>query len=104
MVNALLGAVVYKAARQAMHPTKRKVVWTGTPFNKADSLYKAAGSKGWETRAYPLCEKFPCTREEFRGAWDDRFTYDSTLKEYNLLMDSGKLQAFNQELMLRRIG
>jgi len=93
--------VVYKAARQAMHPTKRKVVWTGTPFNKADSLYKAAGSKGWETRAYPLCEKFPCSREEFKGAWDDRFTYDSTLKEYNLLLDSGKLQAFNQELMLR---
>ncbi len=93
--------IVYKAARQAMHPTKRKVVWTGTPFNKSDSLYKAAGSAGWETRAYPLCEKFPCTKEEFRGAWEDRFTYESTLEEYNLLIESGKLQAFNQELMLR---
>jgi predicted phage terminase large subunit-like protein len=93
--------VVYKAARQAMHPTKRKVIWTGTPFNKSDSLYKAAGSLGWETRAYPLCEKFPCTKEEFKGAWDDRFTYESTMKEYNILQESGKVQAFNQELMLR---
>lgn len=93
--------VVYKAARQAMHPSKRKVVWTGTPFNKSDSLYKAAGSKGWETRAYPLCEKFPCLKEEFKGAWEDRFTWESTQKEYDLLVDSGKLQAFDQELMLR---
>jgi predicted phage terminase large subunit-like protein len=93
--------VVYKAARQAMHPTKRKTVWTGTPFNKSDSLYKAAGSKGWETRAYPLCEKFPCSKEEFKGAWEDRFTYESTVKEYELLAESGKIQAFNQELMLR---
>ncbi|AUR97260.1 hint domain protein [Vibrio phage 1.238.A._10N.261.52.F10] len=93
--------VVYKAARQAMHPSKRKIVWTGTPFSKADSLYKAAGSRGWHTRVYPVCEKFPCTREEFKGAWEDRFTYDFVKNEYEVLLDTGKLQAFNQELMLR---
>lgn len=93
--------VVYKAARQAMHPTRRKINWTGTPFSKADSLYKAAGSKGWTTRAYPVCEKFPCSKEEFRGAWEDRFTYEFIKSEYEVLLSLGKLQAFNQELMLR---
>lgn len=37
--------IVYKAARQAMHPKKRKIIWTGTPFNKKDPLYKAAGDR-----------------------------------------------------------
>lgn len=93
--------VVYKAARQAMHPTKRKILWTGTPFSKADSLYKAAGSKGWTTSVYPICERFPCTKEEFRGAWEERFPYEFVKEEYELLLENGKLQAFNQELMLR---
>ena len=93
--------VIYKAVRQAMHPTKRKVVWIGTPFNKKDPLYKAAGSPAWTTRAYPICEKFPCTRKEFVGAWEDRFGYDAVKSEYDLLKSTGKIDAFNQELMLR---
>ena len=93
--------IIYKAARQAMHPKKRKVVWTGTPFNKKDPLYKAAGSKAWNTRVYPICEKFPCTREDFRGAWEDRFSYDFIKAEYESLKDAGQIDAFNQELMLK---
>ncbi len=61
--------IIYKAARQALHPKKRKIIWTGTPFNKKDPLYQAAGSKAWSTSVYPICEKFPCTKEEFRGSW-----------------------------------
>lgn len=93
--------VVYKAARQAMHPKKRKIIWTGTPFNKKDPLYKAAGTRSWNTKVYPICEKFPCTREEFRGAWEDRFSFDFVKKEFDTLKDNGKIAAFNQELMLR---
>ncbi len=93
--------VIYKAAAEALHPSKRKVVWTGTPFSKKDSLYKAAGSGAWNVKAFPLCEKFPCTEEEFRGSWEDRFTYKSTMKNYTKKRDNGKIQAFNQELMLR---
>ena len=93
--------VVYKGARQAMHPTKRKVIWTGTPFSQKDSLYKAAGSTGWATKAYPVCETFPCTKEEFKGAWEDRFTYEGLVKEYEILKSLGKVADFNQELMLR---
>ena len=93
--------IVYKAARQAMHPARRMIIWTGTPFNKKDPLYSAAGSGGWITRTYPICEKFPCTKEEFIGAWEDRFTYDFVKAEYDKLHANGKLEAFNQELMLR---
>jgi phage terminase large subunit-like protein len=93
--------IVYKAARQALHPKKRMILWTGTPFNKSDPLYEAAGSKAWNTRTYPICEKFPCPREEFRGAWEDRFPYEFVEKEYYSLLESGEISSFNQELMLR---
>jgi len=93
--------IIYKAARQAMHPRKRKINWTGTPFNARDPLYQAAGSASWNTRVYPICEKFPCNREDFVGAWEDRFSYDFVKKEYDDLLASGEINAFNQELMLR---
>lgn len=95
--------IIYKAARQAMHPKKRMINWTGTPFNKKDPLYSAAGSKGWNVRVYPICEKFPCTKEEFRGGWEDRFPYSFVKSEYDKLLADGEIQAFNQELMLKII-
>jgi len=93
--------IIYKAARQAMHPRKRKIIWTGTPFNQRDPLYSAACSPGWSTRVYPICEEFPCTREEFKGAWEDRFSYDFVKREYDMLLISGEISSFNQELMLK---
>ena len=93
--------IIYRAARQAMHPKKRKIIWTGTPFNQRDPLYSAAGSTGWNTKVYPICEKYPCLREEFRGAWEDRFNYDFVKNEYETLLANGEIASFNQELMLR---
>lgn len=93
--------IVYKAARQAMHPDRRMTIWTGTPFNKSDPLYDASCSDSWNTRVYPICEKFPVAKEEFRGGWDDRFNYDFVKNEYDSLLASGEIAAFNQELMLR---
>lgn len=93
--------IVYKAARQALHPKKRMIVWTGTPFNKKDPLYSAASSRGWNTRVYPICEKYPCRKEDFVGAWEDRFPYEFVKDEYDTLLESGKIREFNQELMLK---
>jgi len=93
--------IIYKAARQALHPSKRMQVWTGTPFNKADPLYEAAGSSAWNTKVFPICEKFPCSKEEFIGAWESRFSYDFVKHEYDSLLASGEISSFNQELMLR---
>ncbi|UYF10867.1 terminase large subunit [Vibrio phage 12VC501] len=92
---------VYNAIEFALHPNKRKVIWSGTPFNASDPLYKAVESGAWAVNVYPVCETFPCSREEFRGSWEDRFDYDSILKLYNKMKGLHKLDAFNQELMLR---
>lgn len=93
--------IIYKAARAAMHPTKRMFIWTGTPFNKKDPLYQASTSRAWNTKVYPVCEKFPCSLSEFKGAWEDRFNYEFVAREYNVGKESGMISAFNQELMLR---
>ena len=62
---------VYKAIDYALHPKHRKIIWSGTPFNAKDPLYKAVESGAWAVNVYPVCEKFPCMREEFRGSWVD---------------------------------
>lgn len=92
---------VYKAIDYALHPTKSKIIWSGTPFNSKDPLYKAVESGAWHVNVYPVCEKFPCKKEEFRGAWEDRFTYEYVKEKYDKAFRSGKIDTFNQELMLR---
>lgn len=92
---------VYKGVDYALDPTRRKIVFNGTPFNKNDILYEAVESGGWHVNVYPICERFPCTREEFQGAWPDRFSYDFVKQQYDLSVATGKLAAFQQELMLR---
>ena len=92
---------IYKAVRQALNPKHRKIIWSGTPFNAKDPLHKAVESGAWEVNAFPICEQFPCTRSEFRGAWPERFSYYFVKKEYEELLALGKIADFNQELMLR---
>ena len=92
---------VYKAINYALHPKHRKIIWSGTPFNSRDPLYKAVESGAWAVNVYPVCEKFPCSREEFRGAWEDRFTYDYVNEQYQRALQTGQIASFNQELMLR---
>lgn len=92
---------VYKAVNYALHPTKNMIIWSGTPFNSKDPLYKAVESGAWAVNVFPVCEQFPCAREDFRGSWPDRFTYDYVKKQYDDAVKLGKVDTFNQELMLR---
>ena len=92
---------VYKAVTYALHPTHYKIIWSGTPFNAKDPLYRAVESGAWAVNLYPICEQYPCTREEFRGAWEDRFTYEYVTDQYTRALKAGKIDTFNQELMLR---
>jgi predicted phage terminase large subunit-like protein len=92
---------VYKAIDYALHPSKRKIIWSGTPFNAKDPLYKAVESGAWAVNVYPVCEQFPCSKEEFRGSWEDRFDYAYVKRQYEKAVLSGKVDTFNQELMLR---
>ena len=100
-VIAAVEDTVYKAVNYALHPTHNMIIWSGTPFNAKDPLYKAVESGAWEVNVFPVCEKFPCTREEFRGSWPDRFTYDYVKGQYDKALKLGKIDTFNQELMLR---
>lgn len=92
---------VDKGIDYALDPGRRKIIFNGTPFNKTDVLYEKVESGAWDVNVWPVCERFPCTKEEFRGAWDDRFTYEFVKEQYETSVLEGKLSAFNQELMLR---
>lgn len=92
---------VYKAVDYALHPKKNMIIWSGTPFNAKDPLYKAVESGAWSVNVFPVCEQFPCSREDFRGSWPDRFDYDYVKRQYESAMKAGKIETFNQELMLR---
>jgi predicted phage terminase large subunit-like protein len=92
---------VYSGVQYALDPTRNKMIMNGTPFNKNDIVYEAIESGAWHVNVWPICEKFPCSKEEFRGAWEDRFTYEYILEQYNSAKKEGKLKSFRQELMLR---
>jgi predicted phage terminase large subunit-like protein len=92
---------VYKAVDYALHPSKNVIIWSGTPFNAKDPLYKAVESGAWNVNVFPVCEQFPCAREDFKGSWPDRFNYEYVKNKYDKALLSGKIETFNQELMLR---
>lgn len=100
-VRASIEDTVYKAIDYALHPSRRKTIWSGTPFNANDPLYKAVESGAWYVNVYPVCEEFPCKEEEFKGGWEDRFPYEYVKTQYDKAIAAGKIDTFNQELMLR---
>lgn len=94
---------IYRAIPYALHPTKRMMVWCGTPFNSKDPLYKAIESDAWKTVLFPIAEKFPCDEKEFKGAWEDRFPYEAVKQQWDLSLSNGQEQGFRQEMMLQII-
>ena len=58
-------------------------------------------SGAWAVNVFPVCEQFPCEKEDFKGSWPDRFTYEYVKDKYDKAMKTGKIETFNQELMLR---
>lgn len=89
--------LITKEIPYALHPSRHKIIWSGTPFNKNDPLIEAVESGFWDVSVWPVCEEWPCTREEFRGAWPDRFTYDYCL---DMSSNPETANAFSQEMML----
>ena len=98
-----INEVIYKSISKALHPQKQKMIWLGTPFNFRDPIYEASVSGAWDTKVFPICEKFPCEANEFKGSWEDRFPYDVVKYEYDVAMKQGKPDYFYQELMLQII-
>lgn len=100
-VIAAIEDTVYKAVTYALHPKKNIIIWSGTPFNAKDPLYKAVESGAWSVNVFPVCERFPCDPDDFRGSWPDRFNYEYVKAQYDIAIKTGKVDTFNQELMLR---
>ena len=94
-------STVNKAVNFALHPTRSKTIWSGTPFNARDPLYKAVESGAWKVSVYSICNEFPCSEEDFVGAWESRFPYSYVKDQYDFAVAQGKVADFNQELMLR---
>ena len=92
---------VNKAVNFALHPTRSKIIWSGTPFNARDPLYKAVESGAWKINVFPVCNQYPCTEADFKGAWPDRFPFSYVKAQYDFAKTQGKVADFNQELMLR---
>jgi predicted phage terminase large subunit-like protein len=100
-VIAAVEDTVYKAVTYALHPKKNMIIWSGTPFNAKDPLYKAVESGAWAVNVFPVCERFPVEKSEFRGSWPDRFNFEYVQEQYDMALKTGKIDTFNQELMLR---
>jgi len=110
---------VFKAIDFALHPTRRKMILIGTPFHDRCIVSQAVKSGNFSNLVLPICEKFPCEPEEFRGAWEDRFPYEAIKNMYNSaeknseLMENEKeeegleeeggltIEGFMQEMMLQ---
>jgi phage terminase large subunit-like protein len=100
-VIAAVEDVVYKAIDYALHPQRKLIIWSGTPFNARDPLYKAVESGAWQVNVFPVCEAFPVSEADFLSAWPDRFNFEYVQNQYNQAIALGKIDTFNQELMLR---
>lgn len=90
----------YKSILPAPHPTRYKIFVIGTPISERDILHQLTNNPQWVVHKFPICEKFPCTKEEFKGYWEDRFPYEAVMDKYETFKGSGHTQAFYQELML----
>ena len=95
-----LAKVVGGALKYAMHP-KHRILWSGTPFNENDPLTNAVQSGSYVVNLFPASEKFPCTKDEFKGVWEDRFPFEVMQDYYEVAKKEGQLDLFNREMQLR---
>lgn len=90
----------YKSIMPALHPTRYKIFVIGTPISENDIIHQLSMNKSWAVHKFPICEKWPCSKEEFVGAWTDRFPYEAVMDKFEMFSNSGKAQDFWQEFML----
>ena len=79
---------------------KHKVVYIGTPIAENDLLHTLKNSGAYSLTRFPICNKFPCSEEEYESVWPDNFTYKYTDKMYKQFNAAGTSQLFYQEYML----
>jgi hypothetical protein len=90
----------YKSVIPALHPTRYKIFFIGTPISERDIIHQLSDNPKWTVHKFPIAEKFPCEEQEFAGNWEDRFPYHAVLEKYEMYKAAGKAQDFYQEYML----
>ena len=90
----------YKSVIPALHPTRFKIFFIGTPISERDIIHQLSNNSEWVVHKFPICEKFPCNEADFVGNWEDRFPYHAVKSKYDMYASSGKAQDFYQEYML----
>ena len=87
----------------ALHGSGSFAILIGTPYNKKDPVYQRIESGAWVPVVFPICERIheDLVLKEFRGAWENRHSYEKVMKRYMDASRSNKLRSFMQELMLR---
>ena len=90
----------YKSVIPALHPTRYKIFFIGTPISERDLLHQLSNNPEWVVHRFPICGQFTCTEEEFKGNWEDRFPYSAVKSKYDMYLASGQAQSFYQEYML----
>jgi hypothetical protein len=90
----------YKSVIPALHPTRFKIFFIGTPISERDIIHQLSNNPKWAVHKFPIAQKFPCEKNEFIGNWVDRFPYEAVLDKYEMYKAAGKAQDFFQEFML----
>lgn len=90
----------YKSVIPALHPTRYKIFFIGTPISERDIIHQLSSNPKWVVHKFPIAEVFPCERHEFVGNWEDRFPYEAVMEKYEMYKAAGKAQDFYQEYML----
>jgi hypothetical protein len=90
----------YKSVIPALHPTRYKIFFIGTPISERDIIHQLSNNSKWTVHKFPIAQKFPCKKEEFVGNWQDRFPYEAVAEKYEMYKEAGKAQDFYQEFML----
>jgi hypothetical protein len=82
-----------------------RFVFIGTPMHPNDLLNELLENPKWNKHKYPIAEKFPVPREEFKGNWSSRslFNYDGVTEIYETAKAGGDLSQFYQEYMLETL-
>lgn len=97
-ISETIVKVIDSAITNAMDKEFSKILWLGTPFDSSDPILRNLESGIFQVHVFPICEKFPCTREEFKGGWEEKYSYDVVKNLY----DSSLVKAsFFKELMLQ---
>jgi hypothetical protein len=90
----------FASALPALKP-RHKVIYIGTPISEGDLLHKLKNSGSYSVVRFPLCEKFPVSKEDYKSVWPELFTYEYALDMYNQFKAAGTTQLFYREYLLQ---